>query len=192
MRLFFIVAASVFLTISAAAVRKNSLNVYQLSLKPCLDKKIDLQKIDNNKNLYKVIEQNYTLLTSETTYREVLFKLKSKLKKLKFEAGRIQIFDVDADENLSLVSTEKIGEMGDGYLVRQKKLSPESRINQLLFQADIRSDLQIIKEKRTKQVELNITWSDSEIKNMSIDFKNENSTLVCSLKDSLDICICRL
>lgn len=174
------------------AQKKVKLNPFQTNLASCFGDYIDVQKVDSNKKLYKAIEQVYSLLTSETTYREVLFKQKGVLKKLKFENGQINIFSVDEDENLELLSSEKVGDKVEGYELRQnqKPLTADSRLNQLLFRADIRFDLQKVKELRTKQMILNITWSDKQIKSISIDFQADKKTLNCTQKEAADICNC--
>ncbi|MBY0554845.1 hypothetical protein K2P97_09970 [bacterium] len=176
----------------ATAQKKNKLNPFQTNLTACFGDYIDVQKVDSNKKLYKAIEQVFSLLTSETIYREVLFKQKGVLKKLKYENGQINIFSVDEEENLSPLSSEKVGDKIEGYELRQnqKPLTADARINQLLFRADIRSDLQKIKESRTKQMILNITWSDKQIKSLAIDFLTDKKTLTCTQKEAADICNC--
>ena len=170
--------------------KKIKLNPFQTNLKSCFGDYIDVQKVDSNKKLYKAIEQVFSLLTSETIYREVLYKQKGILKKMKFEQGQITIYSVDEEENLSLLSSEKVGDRTDGYELRHKVLTADARINQLLFRADIRSDLQKVKELRTKQMVLNITWSDKQIKSLAIDFQADKKTLSCSQKEAADICNC--
>ncbi|MEQ1723908.1 MAG: hypothetical protein ABL930_12090 [Pseudobdellovibrio sp.] len=172
------------------AQKKVKLNPFQTNLQSCFGTQIDVLKIDNYKKLYKAIEQAYSLISSETLFREVLYKQKGELKKLKYEAGQIQIFRVDEDDNSNLISSEKIGQKTDGYELRQKSLSPEARINQLLFRADIRSDFIKIKEVRVKQLDLNIIWSDSRIKSLTALFGAGKKTLTCNQLEAVDICSC--
>jgi hypothetical protein len=174
----------------AWAQKKTKLNPFQVNLQNCFGTQIDVLKINSSKKLYKAIEQSYSLINSETTFREVVYKQKGELKKLKYEAGQIQIFKVDEDENSTLLSNEKIGQKTEGYELRQKSLTPEARISQLLFRADIRSDFIKVKEARVKQLELNIVWSDSRIKSLTVLFGTEKKTLTCNQIETADICNC--
>lgn len=70
---------------AAHAVKKEKLTPYQSQLQMCLDPKIDVSKINNNKALYKTMSSFYSLVFSKTTYREVLYKQNEELKKLKFD-----------------------------------------------------------------------------------------------------------
>ncbi|MEK6628987.1 MAG: hypothetical protein AABY53_10205 [Bdellovibrionota bacterium] len=176
------------------AHKKIVLTPYQSNLKSCLDidKNLDVKKINNNKKLYKYIEQFYALVTSETLYREVLYTQKRELKKLKFADGVIQIFKVlDEDDSISLLSSEKFGDKKEDYQVRHKIRSSEGRINQLLVRADIQSDFQKIKETRAKDMLLNIVWADKEIQSLNIEFLAEKKALSCIQKELIDICNCQ-
>lgn len=165
----------------------------QTNIQACVDKKIDILNIDNNKKLYKAIAEFYTLSSSETLYREVSYSQKGEQKKLKYENGVIQIFSVSGEDDIvKLVSSEKFGEKKDDYHVRHKMRSAEARMNQLLFRADIQSDYQKIKETRAKQVVLEIIWSDEQIKSLNIEFLGEKKVLNCIQKDQSDICNCRI
>lgn len=189
---FFVFLTVNFLSQFAWAQKQTKLNPFQTNLTSCFGDYIDVQKVDSNKKLYNAIEKVFSLLTSETIYREVLYKQKGILKKMRFEKGVINIYVVDDEENLELLSTEKVGDKTEGYELRQnqKPLTADARINQLLFRADIRSDLQKIKESRTKQMILNITWSDKQIKSLAIDFLSDKKTLTCTQKETADICNC--
>lgn len=174
------------------AEKKIVLTPFQTNIKDCVDKKIDVQKINSNKKLYQAIEKFYALSTSETVFREVLYSQKGEQKKLKYENGLIQIYRIDdEDDSLSLLSSEKFGERAVDYQARHKLRNAESRINQLLFRADIKSDYQKIKETRAKQVVLNIIWSDNQIKSLNIEFSGAKKVLNCIQKEQTDICSCR-
>ena len=175
------------------AQKKTVLTPLQTNIQACVDKNIDVLKINDNKKLYKSIEQFYTLSSSETVYREVLYSQKGAQKKLKYEDGVIQIYEVSGDDDIvNLVSSEKFGEKKDDYYVRHKVRSAEARMNQLLFRANIQSDYQKIKETRAKQVILEIIWSDDQIKSLNIEFLGEKKVLNCIQKDQSDICNCRI
>lgn len=176
--------------------QKNALTPFQVHLSSCLNKKIDVRKIGNNNKLYKTIEQFYNLRTSETLYREVVYKQKEENKKLKYENKLIQIFKIlDADESLLLVSSEKFIEKKDSYVTRHKIHNVDARIDQLLIQAEIRSDYRKIRETRSKQVILNMTWSNGEIKLLRAEFggeKDKKKVLSCTQQELADICSCSI
>lgn len=181
----------------AQAQKKFVLSPFQANVQNCIDSKIDIKKIDTNKKLYDSIKQFYPLTSFETLFREVEYSMKGEQKKLKFEDGIIQIFNVEGeDEVLKLVSTEKFDENKPPALTRHKIRSAEARMNQLLFRADIKSDYQKVKEVRAKKLELNIVFADSHIKSLAIEFNGakpgEKKVLNCQQKDQTDICNCRL
>lgn len=190
---FFLVICFCLFSGKAWAEKKFVLSPFQANVQDCIDKKIDIKKIDSNKKLYDSINQFYPLLSFETIFREVVYSMKGEQKKLKFEDGVIQIFNViDEDDSLKLVSSEKFDEKKAYYQARHKIRSAEARMNQLLFRADVKSDYQKIKEIRAKQLELNIIWSDGQIKSLNIDFLGEKKVLSCMQKEQTDICNCRL
>lgn len=192
MKFFFVLGVFLYAQLIMAQ-KKAVLAPFQASIKECLNKSIDVKKIDTNKKLYDVVKQHYPLSSNETLFREVSYSLKGQEKKLKFEDGVIQIYDVNEDdESLKLTSSEKFDENKVDALSRHKIRSADARINQLLFRADIKSDYQKTKEIRSKQVELNIIWSDNQIKSLNIDFLTEKKVLSCLQKDRTDICNCRL
>lgn len=179
------------------AEKKFVLSPFQANVQNCIDSKIDIKKIDTNKSLYDAIKLFYPLTSFETRFREVEYSMKGEQKKLKFEDGVIQIFNVVSDDEvLKLVSTEKFDENKPGALTRHKIRSAEARMNQLLFRADIKSDFQKIKEVRGKKLELNIVFSDSQIKSLAVEFTGEKpgekKVLNCQQKDQTDICNCHL
>jgi hypothetical protein len=163
---------------------------YQSILQQCLDKKVDVLKINTNKELYKVIENFYPLVSSDILYREVFYTQKDVLKKLKLEAGKIQIYTLDEDDNPTLLSSEKVGDVNQGNELRHKALSTEARMNQLLFRANISSDYSKVREIRSKQVSLNMEWSDTQIKSMDIALGTLKKSLNCQQVESQDICTC--
>ena len=177
----------------AQAQKKFVLSPFQANIQNCIDKKINIEKIDTNKKLYEAVKQFYPLTSFETLFREVEYSIKGEQKKLKFEDGIIQIFKVeDEDDVLKLLSSEKFDENKPGALTRHKIRSAEARINQLLFRADIKSDFQKIREVRAQKVELNIVLADSQIRSLAIEFSGEKKVLSCLQKDQTDICNCRL
>lgn len=177
--------------LSFATVRVPKLTPYQVSLQSCLGSAIDLQKTDNHRKLYSAIESAYSLVSSELLYREVVYKQRSDLKKLKYENGSINVYEVDEeDDSLKLISTEKVGEDDKTNELRHKPLSAEARIRQLLIRADIRSDFTRVRERRSGGLILNISWSDQQIRSLKIDFSESKKSLNCTQKESADICTC--
>jgi hypothetical protein len=172
------------------ATKKMKITPYQSILQQCLDKKVDVLKINTNKELYKVIENFYPLVSSDILYREVFYTQKDVLKKLKLEAGKIQIYTLDEDDNPTLLSSEKVGDVNQGNELRHKALSTEARMNQLLFRANISSDYSKVREIRSKQVSLNMEWSDTQIKSMDIALGTLKKSLNCQQVESQDICTC--
>lgn len=172
--------------------RKPKLNPYQQSLQACLSSSIDVSKIDTHKKLYNAIESFYPLLTSETVYRETRYRQKGELKKLRFENGVIQVFAVDDEENLTQLSSEKVGDEAQAAIniLRHRPLSAEARIQQLLIRADIRSDFSKVKEVRASKVSLTISWADEQIKSLQVEFGESKKSLNCTQKETADICSC--
>lgn len=175
------------------AIKRNVMSPFQLSIKECFaNSSIDIRKINGNQKLYEVLDQNFSLQTSETLFREVEFSKKGENKKLKYEDGLIHIFKVDdEDESLKLLSSEKFSDFTEDYKMRHKIRSVESRLAQLLFQAEIKTDYQKIKETRSKQVLVSVFWADKQIRNLNVEFLGLNKVLNCQQKDQLDICTCR-
>ena len=173
------------------SLKKKILTPFQTNLRSCLDKKIDLQQIDNYKDLYKVISEYYSLITSETIYREVMFLQNNVLKKLKYENDTLQIFEVLDDHVLKPIVNEQWSVVLKNNAPNHKKMNLDSYLEQQLFQAEIKSDYQKIKETRSQQVVLNMIWSDKQIKSMQLEFVGQNKSLHCTKKELADICSCR-
>ena len=175
--------------------KRNVLTPFQVQLQACLNPKVDVAKIDNNQSLYENISKFYKLLSSETLYREVSYIQGAESKKLKYEDGLIQIFKVLDDGSLKLHSSEKFSDAlknnESRHKILSKTLSVESYMNQLLLQADIKSDSQSLKEIRSSQLILKMIWSDKQIKSMEFSFIEQKKTLNCLKKELADICSCR-
>lgn len=177
---------------AAALLKKTKLNPYQVNLKACLDPEIDVSSIDSHKKLYEKIETFYSLMSSQTLFREVLYKQRNELKKLRFEDATIQIFSVDDEDNLTLLSTEKTGPgaRAETDVLRHRPLSADARIQQFLIRADIRSDFLKVKESRTGGLTVQISWSDGQIKTLNLEWIRTKKSLSCAQKDGADICTC--
>ena len=70
---------------SAGLARQPKLTPFQENINTCLATKEDVQKIQNLNQLYDFIDKNYDLKTTETLYREVLYKEKGQMLKMKVE-----------------------------------------------------------------------------------------------------------
>lgn len=173
------------------AQKKLKMSPYQSNIKQCLGASVDVYKIDSNRDVYRYIQANYSLVYSETLYREVVFKQKEGMKKIKLEMGKIITYAVSEDDSLMLLGTEKIGDKSINNELRQKPLSADARMDQLLFQADIRSDYAKIHEVRSKQLSLTLEKNNSNIKSLNIDFENGKRSLNCQKLEAQEICSCR-
>lgn len=170
----------VLISISASA-REKKLTPFQQNIKNCLATKEDVQKIQNLNQLYEFIDKNYDLKTSETLYREVLYKEKGQLLKLKVEKGLVSIYKVTDDDTLKLLNND----------ARQRGLTDESSINQLLMRADVREDFLKVKEVRSGQTLLQFGKERDQYKSISFEKVGAAWKLECTNKESSDICICR-
>lgn len=188
----FFLAFLIFVPAATVAQKQYKLTPFQSNLEKCFGDKIDFRKIDSSQKLYKSLSQNFSLQTSETVFREVKYMQKGVLLKLKYEEGVIRIYSIDDEDNLELISTEKFEAKAGTYGMRHKILTPESKISQLLFQANILEDFQKLKEGRAKQLQLDITMADNQIKTLDIELVAEKKSLKCIRKESSDICSCTI
>ena len=187
MKLFF----ALLLTVTAvfAGEKKTKLSPYQKHIDNCFKSQFSVAKMDTNKKLYRALNDNFALLGSETTFREVLYREGGEVRKLKYEDHLVRIFKVNEDESIKLLSEEELGYKPSTIGARYKTATPEARLNELLIHAEIKTDYIKTREYRSKQVLLNIVWSDNQIKALSAELP-ENKRLECQRKDSLDICDC--
>lgn len=178
--------------LSEASEKKVRLTPFQASIEKCFGNKIDYFKINSTQKLYAAIKEKFSLQTSEIVFREVKYRQKGLLKKLKYDAGYIYIYKIDDEDNLELVSTEKFEVKSDFIGMRHKILTPEGRINQLLFQASVESDFQRSKETRLGQLELEITSNLNSIKSLEVILLADKKIISCDKKSNTDICSCRI
>lgn len=164
---------------------------YQVQIDKCFTGALPIAELYNNKQLYYEITKKFTLQASETTYREVVYTVGNERRKLKYEDGKATVYKVDSDEKLTLISTEQLGKDPKSSGMRYKIVGREAILNQYLSQAKIVSDFMKTTEYRSKQVILNLAWSDSQIKSLGVQFEGETKKLECIRKDTADICDCR-
>lgn len=180
----------IFFVVAAEASQKKKLSPFQAKIDQCVASKFPVNKIDSSKKLYAALVENFSLQGSETTFREVIYKELGETRKLRFEDGMVRIFRIDEDESLSKLSTEELGYKPSGSGARYRAKTPEARMNELLAKAEIKSDFAKTTEYRSKQVLLNISWSDNQIKEISADLPG-GKKLECQRKLAADICECR-
>jgi hypothetical protein len=131
--------------------------------------------------LYDVIDKQYPLKTTETIYREIQYKDKNEMRKLKLEKGIISIYKVTDEDTLKLLNND----------ARQKGLTDDSSINQLLQNADIRGDWVNVKEVRSDQTLVYFGRERDQFKSITWQQLGHTSKLECTNKESSDICFCR-
>lgn len=189
MKIFF---AIFILSLSASALDKKNkkLSPFQSRIDQCFIGQIDVKNLVDLKQLYMEVVKTYALRASETVYREVIYSVGSEKRKLRYEDGFAQIFKIDADDKVSLISTEALGKDPQNDKLRYKTKSPEARLDQLLNRAEIKSDFIKTVEYREKQLVLNLVWSDGQIRNLSAQFSADRMKLDCQKKSAADICDC--
>lgn len=181
------------LGVRSPAPSKRRITPYQEQIEKCFgDMLPQVTAIRDNKMLYTDVARIYTLQASETTYREVVYVINGDKRKLKYDDDKVQLYKVDGEGVLTLYASDNLEADSKSNGLRYKISSRETRMNQLLNGAQIQSDFMKTTEYRSKQLILNLVWSDSKIKNLTVQFDGGKKTLECEQKDSSDICNCRL
>jgi hypothetical protein len=190
MKIFFLVFL---LSLSALALDKKNkkLTPFQERINECFIRQIDVKNLVNLKQLYLEIVRQYQLRASETTYREVIYAVGGEKRKLRFEDGVVNIYRVEADEKVTLISSESIAQSGSNDKMRYKLRTPEARLDELLNRAEIKFDFIKTTEFRSAQLILNLVWDNGVIQNLSAQFGSENRRLECQKKSVADICDCK-
>lgn len=189
MKLFFLIF---FLCFSSVALDKKNkkLTPFQSRIDQCFIGQIEVKNLVDLKQLYLEIVKKYALRASETIYREVIYSVGGEKRKLRFEDGIVQIFKIEANDNVTLISTETLGKDQQNDKLRYKIKSAEARLDQLLTRAEIKSDFIRTIEYREKQLVLNLVWSDGKIRNLNAQFSADRMKLDCQKKSVADICDC--
>ncbi len=168
---------------SSFAARKNiGLTPFQKNIQNCLQDKIEVRPLSTLQKVFAAVSEKYLLLSSEILGREVLFKVKDETRKLRYENGKLQIYKILEDEEGRSVPIDNE--------VRQKSLTIDSYMAQLLIHADIRSDWMKFSEKRSGSTFVVVTTSDGEIKSLVIERAALKKKLDCKLTDGVDSCSC--
>lgn len=168
--------------VSEAARKPRVLTPFQKNVQSCLPDMVDLKKLNSVAKVYKHISEKYLLLSSEVLGREVFYKTKGEDRKLKFENGQVQIFKILEDEEGRLVQLNNE--------VRQRSLTTEAYLTQLLIHADIRSDWMQISEKRVGSMLVVVTTSNGEIKSLRIEKDSSKKKLDCARIEGVESCNC--
>lgn len=170
----------------SAFAKEIKLTPFQENIRTCLSSKDipqvqEIQATQTLNQLYDLLNKHYSLRTTETISREVVYKEKNEMRKLKFEKGVVSIFKVQDDDTLKLINND----------MRQKGLTDESALNQILLRADIRTDWLKVKEVRSQETLLYFGREQSQVKTLSFEKLGQKMKLECLNKESSDICICR-
>lgn len=175
----FILTASVFVQ---AARKATGLSPFQKNVQSCLQDDVDAKKLNTVAKVYQYITEKYALASSEVVGREVLYKVKDESRKLKYENGKLQLFKIleDEDDRLVPVNNE----------VRQKSLTTEAYLTQLLLLADIRSDWMRTSEKRLGSTQVVITTMDGDIKTLQVEKNLLKKKLDCNRNEGIESCLC--
>ncbi|MFZ3231013.1 MAG: hypothetical protein WA160_12465 [Pseudobdellovibrio sp.] len=158
------------------------LTPFQQNIKACFTFPIDIKNVQNLKQLYDILDKHYPLKTNETIYREVLYKEKAELKKLKLENGLISLYKVSDDDTVKLLIND----------ARQRGLTDDSSINQLLQRAEVKSDWVKVKEVRSQQTLLHFSRESGQFKSIVFEKIGTKLKIECVNKETSDICLCRL
>lgn len=171
-----------FSSFAMGAGKKTFLTPYQKNIQSCLQDDVDPRKFTSLSKIYKYVSEKYLLLSSEVVAREVLYKVKDETRKLKFENGKVQLFKIleDKDDELAPINND----------VRQRSLTTESYLAQLLLHADIRSDWMQMSEKRSGATLVVTSSFNNEMKSLTIERTQLKKKLECLLKELAPSCSC--
>lgn len=182
MHKFLVIVFLFFSSVAFSAGKKTVLTPFQKNIRECLQDNVDSQKLTSLLKIYNYVSDRYLLLSSEILVREVLYKMKNETRKLKFQNGKVQLFKVLEDEDDQLVPVNNE--------VRQRSLTTESYLAQLLLNADIRSDWTQTSEKRSGSTGVVLTSIDGEIKSLIIERSQLKKKLECLLSERVPSCSC--
>lgn len=166
---------------SGAVSAKIRLTTFQKNIQSCLKGQITPAAVQTIGELYAALDKAFPLRTTEVVFREVTFKKEKQLQRLKFDNGKIQLFRVLEDQTVQLINND----------ARQKGLTEESSVNQLLSGADVQSDWLSIKETRLSQTQLTFSRQQGRITALNFQKTADKMRLECVAKDLSDICLCR-
>ncbi len=173
----------IFIIFFDVQAKKNlKLSPFQKNIQRCLGETKNLDKMNSLQKIYDYISARNILVSSVVLEREVLFKEKNIQKKLKYVDGKLTLYKILNNEQDALVPIAND--------VRQKSLTIESYISQLLIHADVQYDWMKTQEQRSDRISVLLTVADREIKSLKIDLQSSKKKLDCSRFEGSDICSC--
>lgn len=179
----FVILVFLFSTVVFGASKKKTvLTPFQKNIQDCLQDEVDVHKLTSLPKIYKYVSEKYLLISSEILAREVLYKVKNETRKLKFENGKVKLFKVLEEEEDQLVPINNE--------VRQRSLTSESYLAQLLLNADIRSDWMQLTEKRSGSTGVITTSFNNEMRSLIIERTQLKKKLECLLTERAPSCSC--
>ena len=172
-----------FLGFSAAAARKKAqLTPFEKNIQNCLQDDIDITGLNSLQKIYDAVSKKYLLISSVVLGREVLFKVKDETRKLKYQDGKLRLYKILTEDNDRALPIDNE--------VRQKSLTVESYLTQLLIHADIRSDWMKTRETHSGSTFVDIVVADGEMKSLLIEREKIKKKLECNRLESSDTCSC--
>lgn len=163
-------------------VKPQRVTPFQKTLKSCFSQDIETTHMKNIKHIYDELVQKFALISSVVEYREVLYKDLDVTKKLKYENGQLNLYKISDEDNFQLIPL-----FND---TRQKSLTTESYLNQLLVKAEIKSDWMRTRELRAKSIQVLLTRMDQELTRLEVNLLGVGKKLICTKKSSSDVCSC--
>lgn len=161
--------------------QKEILSCFEEKLKSLDTKNLNIKGLKTMNDLYKELENNFSLISSETISRETIYETDRQTKKLKLEQSKISQYLVKSDGTLEVINVD----------ARQQGLTDEGRMNQILFKVKIKSDWQSVREKRERLSTLEYRKQDGKIIYLSFSSEKLKNNLECQVKEDLDICLCQ-
>ncbi len=171
------------LSLSAGAARKvQKLTPIQKNIQVCFQDNIDVTSLSSLQQIYDAVSKKYLLISSVVVGREVIYKVKDETRKLKYTDGKLRLYRILTEDEDRLVPLDNE--------VRQKSLTVESYLTQLLIHADIRSDWMKTRETRSGSTFVDITVADGEVRSLTVEREKIQKKLECSRNELSDICSC--
>lgn len=180
--LFFVLSFFVFSFTTEASRKSTKLTPFQQNIQDCLQDQVDGKEMISMQKVYDSVAKKYLLLSSEVIGREVSYKVKEESRKLKYEDGKVQLYKILEDEDDRMVPIDND--------LRQKSLTVEAYMTQLLIHADVRSDWMKSSEKRAGGTSVLISTVDGEMKNLVIEREKMKKKLDCNRSEGVESCSC--
>lgn len=163
-------------------VKPQRVTPFQKTVKTCFSQDIETAHMKTIQHIYDELVQKFALISSVVEYREVLYKDLNVTKKLKYENGQLNLYKISDEDNFQL--TPLVND------TRQKSLTTESYLNQLLVKAEIKSDWMRTRELRAKSIQVLLTRMDQELTRLEVNLLGVGKKLICTKKSSSDVCSC--